>query len=233
MKRIAIMQPYLFPYLGYYQLVQASDEFVFYDDVNFIKKGWINRNNLLVNGSATRFTVALVNMSQNRRINDVKIDPNFRFDSLLKTITLSYKKAPFFNETYSLIEKVFSVEKLNIAELAQASITVISEYLGLPTRFYVASASFGDTDTLDRADRLISITKRLNGSDYVNAIGGQTLYTKEYFAMNNVRLHFLETLQYSYIQFGKDFVPHLSMIDVLMFNSIEGTHRLLNTYRFV
>lgn len=104
--KIAVMQPYLFPYIGYFQLLNAVDMFVVFDDVNFIKKGWINRNNILVNRQKYLFTVPLKDASQNKLIKEVQIADDGWQEKFLKTVAQSYKKAEFFDEAFALIEKL-------------------------------------------------------------------------------------------------------------------------------
>ena len=103
--KIAIMQPYFFPYLGYWQLMNIVDKFVIYDDVNYIKRGWINRNRILVEGKPFYIHVPVMKASQNKIINEMEVfvDSSLRKKEL-KTIELAYKKAPFFDSVYPLIK---------------------------------------------------------------------------------------------------------------------------------
>ncbi len=125
--RIGIMQPYIFPYIGYYQLIGAVDKFVFFDDVNFINKGWINRNNILVNNKAYLFTIPLKDSSQNRKIRDISVaDDGSWKNKILKTLEQSYRKAPYFDQTLALINDVFDSGFTHIHQFAKGSVTVIS-----------------------------------------------------------------------------------------------------------
>ena len=132
---IAIMQPYIFPYLGYFQLINAVDDFVFYDDVHFIKRGWINRNQILVNGNEFLFSVPLIKASQNKLINEieVKLDEKWLVQFYL-TLEQNYVHAPYFKETFQLIKRVFSSEFITISDLAIASVKLVTEYIGLKTK---------------------------------------------------------------------------------------------------
>jgi len=230
----AVMQPYFFPYIGYFQMIKAVDVFVFYDDVNYIKKGWINRNRILVKGKDKLFTIPLKDASQNKMINEVEIfleRPEVR--KILETIKQNYKKAPFYQNVFPIIENVFSTEVSTIADLTILSIKSVNEYLGITTVLKRSSVDFADTKGLERAERLIAICKHTGAEKYINAVGGQELYTKEYFASQGIDLKFIKSEPIAYKQFDNEFVPWLSIIDVLMFNSVEEVQVILNKYLLV
>jgi len=219
---IAIMQPYVFPYIGYFQLIYASEVFVFYDDVHFINRGWINRNRILVNGKDQLFTIPCTDASQNKLIKDVAIqdDPK-TMRNLLATIRMTYSKAPFFHDVYQLIERTLLAKKeITISSLAIGSVTNVCDYLGLRKTFRLSSTEY-DNRELKKADRLMDICHKEGMSHYINAAGGKEIYTKEYFKADNIDLDFLVPRPVEYAQFNRAFVPWLSIIDVLMFNSIE------------
>lgn len=230
MMKIAIMQPYFFPYLGYFQLIQAVDFFVFYNDVNFIKKGWIHRNRILLNGKDFLFTIPCIDASQNRRICDTQV----AFDEkekkrLLNTITQSYRKAPFFDPVFSLVERVVSTESKYLDILAIASVEEVLKYLGVARTIVVSSTRYKNQH-LKRADRLIDICATEGFTEYVNALGGKEIYDKAYFESRGVSLAFLRPSLNAYRQFENDFVPGLSILDVIMFNAVDDVKRLLNQY---
>ena len=233
--KTGIMQPYIFPYIGYFQLIDAVDIFVFYDDVNFMKRGWINRNRLLVNGKENLFSIALSKASQNKLINEIKLSENSKsFNQLLNTLNHNYKKAPYFEIVYSLIEKVIGNKTNNtISSLAIDSIKTISDYLSLNVDFKISSMHFSETKGMDKADRLIKITHLNNSSDYINAEGGIEIYDKVYFKSKGVNLHFIKNEIIPYTQFKNKPVLGLSIIDVLMFNSKEETLNLIKKYKLI
>lgn len=234
MEKVAIMQPYIFPYIGYFQLVNAVDHFVFYDDVNFIKRGWINRNKILINNTDKLITFPCLKVSQNKHINEIEINLEDKtYKNIVTTLHAAYNKAPFFEEVFPLIESLFNSESQNIAEFTTQSIIEVSLFLGLNTKFYKSSEFSPETNGLDKADRLIEITKKLKSQHYINAIGGMSLYEKEYFKNKNVKLDFLEPVIEKYTQFESDFIPSLSIIDVLMFNSKEEIIVMLNEYELI
>jgi hypothetical protein len=230
---MAIMQPYLFPYIGYFQLMNAVDKFVIYDDVNFIKKGWINRNNILVNNQATLFTVPLKEVSQNKLINQIYLSDDQKWrENLLKTILLSYKKAPYFNEVFGMLERIINTKVEKIAELILTSFENINAYLEVTTTI-VATSTVYDVVSLKGQERILAICKNESAKVYINPIGGQDLYSKELFQENDINLNFIKTQTIEYPQFGKQFIPWLSIIDVLMFNSKDETKLLLNQYELI
>jgi len=219
MHRIAIMQPYLFPYIGYFQLIYAADIFVFYDDVNYINRGWINRNNILLNGKAQLFTVSCIDASQNKLIKDIDVLIDKAIPKLLTTISNAYKKAPYFADVFPVIEKTFLADKEpSVSKLAINSVINVCEYLNLQRAFKVSSESY-DNRELKKADRLIDICHIEGIHSYINPSGGRELYSKEYYSERGVALNFLIPEKIEYAQFGGPFVPWLSIIDVLMFNS--------------
>jgi hypothetical protein len=230
-KKVAIMQPYLFPYLGYFQLIQAVDSFVFYDDVNFIKKGWIHRNRILVDGKEHLITFSCIGISQNRSINEVGVDTRDKaYQKILKTILLNYKSAPYFEEIFPLVENVLTKEYDSISSLSIESIKEVCRYIGLNINFYTSSLDFSESKGLERADRLIDITKSLNVTKYINVYGGKELYEKQYFLKNGIELNFLKAQLNSYKQFQEPFCPGLSIIDVLMFNDVDTIKKKLLNY---
>jgi len=231
--KIAIMQPYFFPYIGYFQLINAVDKFVIYDDVNYINRGWINRNRILVNGTPNFFTIPLKKASQNKLINeiDVSMDKKER-KNFLRTFELSYKNSPYFNIVYPLIVNVMISQELKIAELAILSIQAICKYLEINTEFIVSSKKYSNSD-LKTADRLIDICRIENYKHYINPIGGIKLYDKKEFEKNDIKLNFLKTLDFSYNQFDNNFIPNLSIIDVMMFNSKKEIKKMLNEYSLI
>lgn len=230
---LGIMQPYIFPYIGYFQLINKVDKFVIYDDVNFINKGWINRNNILVGGKANLFTIPLKGASQNLLINEIWIDnlEGFR-KKFLKTIEQSYRKAPFYQSTIEVIEEVFNINLQKIAELTTKSITAICNYLGIQTTIIPSSSIYNNQD-LKAQKRILDICKQENATHYINPIGGVELYDKNLFAENDIQLSFIKAKSIEYTQFKNEFVPSLSIIDLMMFCSVEQIRGFLEEFELV
>lgn len=226
--KLAVMQPYLFPYIGYFQLISAVDIFIFYDDVDYIKNGWINRNRILINGKPNYFTIPCKNASPNRLIQDIKHLLDDRKKKLLKKIKFTYNKAPFFDSVYPLIERTMGYDSSYIAELAMASIKETCNYLDITPIFKQSSKAYDNTE-LERTSRLIDICKQENSGTYINLVGGKKLYSKDNFKEADIILKFLEPVLKDYEQFGNDFVPGLSIIDAMMFNAPEKIRNQLFT----
>ncbi|MGQ4604352.1 WbqC family protein [Aeromonas veronii] len=227
---IAVMQPYIFPYLGYYQLVNMADIFILYDDVNFIKGGYINRNNILVDGAAQRFTLPVPGASSNKKICELSFSPDTK--KILKTISQAYSKAPFYSDVYPLIEMVLRTDERSIAVVCQEGIKSVFDYLGDDKKI-IKSTDLAYDRGASPADRLIEMTKLFDDSVYVNSIGGQALYDKEYFEARSVELKFMKMKSVQYSQGEGEFIPNLSMIDVLMWCEPKIIKKLLSEYVFL
>ncbi len=233
---VGIMQPYVFPYIGYFQLIKAVDKFVVYDDVAFINKGWINRNNILVNGKASMFTIPLIGASQNRLILDIEVDNLAAWSKkFFKTIEQSYKKAPFYNEGFRIVEQVFNLPVVSIAELATASLKETCKYLNIETEV-VESSTIYNNQNLKAQGRILDICLQEKANHYINPIGGMAIYDKQLFADNEILLNFIKAKPIQYKQFNKDeasFVPWLSIIDLLMFCSVEEINEHLDKFELI
>ena len=207
---VGIMQPYFLPYLGYWQLINAVDKFVIYDDVNYIKGGWINRNRYLYNSEAKVFNIIMMR-------------------KLYMTFEMAYKKAPYFTEVSGLLEEILNHKENNLSKFIEYSIRKISDYLDIDTEIIVSSDIVKDEE-LVREQRVMDICKRLGGTKYINPIGGKELYDKDEFAKNGLELDFIKMDEIVYKQFSDEFVPGLSILDVLMFNSRDKVKEFLELY---
>lgn len=228
--RLAIMQPYFLPYIGYFQLINAVNKFVLLDDVQYINKGWINRNRLLINRKATLFTVPLQNASQNKLIKDIKVSYETNWQSkLLRTIDLAYRKAPFFSDVFPVIYNIITAEEIFISGLAYNSLMSILNYIRIDTEI-VASSSIYANEHLKAQDRILDICRQERACHYINPVGGAELYQKEAFTQKNIKLNFINPAFLEYKQHASIFVPGLSITDVLMHNSREQVIRYLQEY---
>lgn len=224
------MQPYIFPYIGYFQLINAVDYFVFYDDVNYIKGGWINRNYILLNGDKYLFTISLNHSSSNKLINDLIIIDSFA--KFKKTLYQAYSKAPYFKPTIELVEGILDFDDRNLSSFISNSLISLSTYLKINTNFIFSSSLTNDKSKKGQ-DKVLDICKILNTSTYINAIGGKMLYKKSDFLKNNIELKFISSQNIVYKQFGSKFFPSLSIIDVLMFNSVDIVKNHLMKYELL
>lgn len=227
------MQPYFFPYIGYFQLIKTVDTFVIYDDVNYIKKGWINRNSMLVNGNSYLFRMALQSVSQNKYINQIEIDGNSSWkQDLLKTIAMSYKKAPFFEQVFPILESIIMFEEKNLSKFLANLLEQVCGYLKIETKI-IKSSDINKSEEVKGQDKIIEICKEIKADHYINPIGGLELYNKENFLKEKLLLNFIKTNPIEYKQFNNEFLPWLSIIDVMMFNSIEEISLFLDNYELV
>jgi len=228
--KLAVMQPYLFPYLGYFQLLEAVDRFVVLDDVTFIKGGWINRNRILLDGEPHLFTVPLKKSSTNRLIRDIHVSPEPWRPKLLRMLRAAYQKAPHRDPALELVESILEAAEGPISDLAFASVTGVCDYLGMEREFVRTTSVYGNDD-LKGQERVLDICKREGAATYVNVLGGRELYGHAAFAAAGIELRFVETLPREYPQLGGPFQPGLSIIDVLMFNSPDAVRELMQSHR--
>jgi hypothetical protein len=225
--KLAIMQPYFLPYIGYFQLINAVDVFVFLDDVNFIKSGWINRNRILNHGLPHIFTLDLVKPSQNKLINETIRKDNT--EKLIKTIQFCYGKAPGFLKVFPLLQKILRSQKLNLAKFASNSIEETCAFIGLKKKILFSSKIEKDS-SLRAQNKIIEICKLLGANQYINFSSGRYLYSYDFFKNNNIQLSFIKTDSIIYKQFSNEFIPDLSIIDILMFNEVNKIKGFLDSF---
>lgn len=228
-RRVAIMQPYFFPYIGYFQLIAATDLFIVYDNIKYTKKGWINRNRLLQGGRAALFSLPLKADSDFREVRERELAADFSADKFLDRIGGAYRRAPYFAETFQLIEQVVRHEDRNLFGFIHHSIVRTCEHLGIATGIRVSSTIDIDHD-LKSQDKVLALCRAVGADTYVNAIGGTELYAREDFSARGIALKFLQSKPIGYSQFGGEFVPWLSIIDVMMFNPKAAIAGLLDEY---
>lgn len=228
--KLAIMQPYLFPYLCYFQLIRSVDAFVVYDDVNYIKSGWLNRNYILAQGNKLLITLPLQGASPNLLINQVEVGG--RPEKLLETIRHCYGKAPEFTTVFPLVEEIIMQQEKNLARFLDHGLRRICDYLGLHPQWHISSGLNKDNE-LRGSKKVLAICEELGATHYINVPGGKELYNREDFANMGMQLSFIQPRQAEYRQFGKAFVPNLSIIDVMMFNEQKQCRKLLEEYELV
>lgn len=231
--KIGIMQPYFVPYMGYWQLMNMVDKYVVYDDVNYINRGWINRNRILVDGKIHYFNVPILKASQNKKINEIYVNKEGKLqEKNLRMIEAAYHKAPYFNEVFSLVEQIIYSDKEILSEYIYDSFLVICRYLQIETELIMSSHIEKD-NSLKGQKKILSICELLGATEYYNAIGGMDLYSRQEFQKNHISLYFLKSNQLYYQQFDDFFYENLSIIDVLMFNSQNQVMNMLQQYTII
>ncbi len=188
---VAIIQPYFFPYIGYFQLINAVDKFIILDEVNYIKKGWINRNYIELAGAPFLFTLPLVNTSQNTFISACTIDPNPAWKQrFLKTLRLGYAKAPCFKVAFPVIEGILLNPEANLVRFLHQSLQQLCDFLQIQTVIIPGTSGY-DNLHLWGQERIIDICRQEGAELYINPAGGIDLYDKKLFEQKHIELKFL------------------------------------------
>jgi len=229
--KIGIMQPYFFPYIGYWQLIHAVDKFVVYDNIQYSKGGWINRNRILVEGKDKFITLPLKKDSDYLDIRERFLVDDFPSAKrkILNQIIAAYHHAPQFETVFPLIKICMDCENRNLFCFLYHSIEQVMKYLGIHTEIVISSALEMDT-ALKKEYRVCAICNVLGGNYYINPIGGTELYQKEFFEKKGIKLNFIQSCVECYQQNTDTFFPNLSIIDVLMYNPIEQVRIMLDEF---
>lgn len=224
------MQPYFFPYIGYFQLIHSVDCFVIYDDVNYIKQGWINRNRILLNNKAHIFTLNLVGASSFKSINEICTGDNKA--KLLRTVEQAYTKASNYSSVMPMIKEMILYKETCLSKYLTNSIINICRYLGINTRIIVSS-DIEKQQELKGQEKIIHLCNLLKADTYINAVGGMELYSREIFSDEGIKLFFLRSNEVRYKQFNGAFIPWLSIIDLMMFNSKTSIKAMLTEIELI
>ncbi len=230
--KLAIMQPYFMPYIGYWQLLSSVDAFVVYDNIQYTKKGWISRNRFLQNGTDALFSIPLKKGPEYADVVERSVAADFNRAKLLNQLEASYRKAPFFNAVFPLLTAIIQCERENLFDYILHSIRTTAEYLEIKTPV-IMSSTIAIDHALRGEEKVIALCGAMKAVTYVNAIGGQELYSKTEFATRGIALHFMRARPISYAQYGAEFVPNLSIMDVMMFNSKESIQHMLTDFDLV
>lgn len=231
--KIGIMQPYFFPYIGYWQLMNVVDTYVIFDDVNYINRGWVNRNRILFNGQPRYFNLPMCGASQNKMINQIAVDKEENLKKRnLNILKEAYHMAPFFNEVFPMIKEIMNSEAEDLASFIADSFRFLCFYLGIESRRILSSQIEKDL-SLRGEEKIIHMCEKLGADHYINAIGGVELYHEEKFRTHSIKLSFLRTDDIIYKQFDNEFIKNLSIIDIMMFNPRERVQQMLNCCEIV
>lgn len=232
--KLAIMQPYLFPYIGYYSLIKNTDYFIFFDTPQYIRKGWINRNRIIGgNKEPVYFGVPVEKCERETAIKDVKIADDKQWkDKILGQLTVYKKRAPYYNDVISLVKDVVSDESGSISELAIKSIVKSCEFMNLDLKSSVYSEmNLKDIKVKEPDEWALEITKELKYDTYVNPPGGKTFFDGDKYKEAGIKLEFLSQDLVAYNQRIHTFLPGLSMIDILMFCKPEEVMEMMESYK--
>lgn len=231
--KIGIMQPYFFPYIGYFQLLNFVDRYLVCDDGLYATHKWAYRNRILINGAPSYFRVKLLKASHDQQFNEIRISNDlFGKKKQIRTLECAYKKAPHYSEVMPLLEQFLLADYDNLADYNIESNKLVCDYLGIKTEILLSSELNSDK-SLKKQYSIFDECKLLGGNEYINSIGGMELYDFQEFRENGIELTFLKSDDIMYSQFGKEFVPNLSIIDVMMFNSVSEIQDMLNQYTLI
>ncbi|MBL4708362.1 MAG: WbqC family protein [Flavobacteriales bacterium] len=229
--KVAIMQPYFLPYIGYFQLINSVDKFIVYDDIEYTKKGWINRNRILANESAQYLTITIKKDSDYLNINERHLADSWTKDriKLLNKVKASYRKAPYFDVVMPLIEEVLNGEDGDLFQFIFNSLEKLCQFIGIETTL-IKSSTLNYNSDLKSQDKVLNICENIGADIYINPIGGKELYDKDEFSRKDITLKFLESDIREYKQFNEEFISSLSILDVMMFNSKEQISEYINAH---
>lgn len=229
--KVAVMQPYFLPYLGYFQLLHACDRFVVLDDVTFIKQGWINRNRILLHGREHLITMPLSGASSNRLISQVRMHPDGMWrDKLRKQLRAGYGRAPCFETVYPLIDRILNSQETSLSRFLTWQLQEIAAFIGL-TPDFVTSSDIQKPVGIKGEARILFLCRHLGATHYINLPGGRHLYDRQRFAEAGIQLQFVDPHLTAYPQPAPTFVPGLSILDVLMHNTVDRVQKMLADYQ--
>lgn len=233
--KVALMQPYFFPYIGYYQLINSVDEFVIFDNAQYIRRGWINRNRILnTQKESSYINIPICKAPMETKIKDIEINNCVNWQEKIFQKLLCYKKAPYFRDVMDLINNNLETKESNLSKFNTSLLIKTCNVLGIETKITVLSEKFPEINYAHCADEWgIEVSKALNATTYINAIGGEEFYSHQKFQENDINIHFIQPNLTPYKQFHHTFIPGLSILDVLMFNNINEIKEMLRVPEFV
>jgi len=227
--KLAIMQPYFFPYLGYFQLINCVERFVIYDNIEFTKAGWIRRNRILNHDRDRYIVVPVKKASDYSHVCDLKIAESYDYKKMLRIIKAAYERAPYFDDIFALLRNIIPPKNNCLFDYLFSVTKSLCAYHDIQTQFIVSS-SININHSLKAQEKVIALCTALAANEYINPISGKPLYDKCSFAESGIELSFHRMADITYNQFKDPFIPNLSIIDVMMFNSRERIKELLNMY---
>ena len=215
------MQPYFLPYIGYFQLINNVDQFILLDDVNYINKGWIDRNRIKINNADYFFKLQIEKKSQNQLIKDLSLTTDNKWkDKFLKTIENNYSKSNYFAEILKIIKKIIFCKERNLVDFIEYSLIEILNVLEIPKTFK-RSSDTPLSKSLKGEDKIIYLCQEIGATDYINLPGGKDYYNKENFLKKNINLKFINP--------KLDEISNYSIID-LLFNDLDKIDKAMEQF---
>ena len=232
------MQPYIFPYIGYFQLINYVDKWVIFYDTQYIAKGWINRNRILhpeINKQWQYFTVPLKKHSRDSNIKDLEINQSIKWQEELFGKLSAYKrKAPYYAATIALVNDCLAFECSTLSQWLEYSLKSVCAYLDIPFNYAVFSKMKINTENVNHPGQwALEIADAMQAGEYVNPHGGFEVFRESDFSARNIKLHFLKPGLTPYVQRRGCFVPGLSIIDIMMWKDKDEINAMLNDFTIV
>jgi len=234
--KLGLMQPYFFPYLGYFSLIKNTDCFIFFDTPQYERRGWMNRNRIInANGEVAYISVPLNKAPQQTAIKDMTIDNSQKWgESMLGKLVYYKKNAPYYEKVSNFFSSLITPQTDSLADLNISTTIAVAQYLGIDTKFETLSKMnlmIGEINAPD--EWALEITKALGYETYVNPPGGMSFYDKNKYLDHNITLEFLQADLRPYDQKLDHFEPGLSILDVMMFNAPEEIREMLDEYTII
>jgi hypothetical protein len=235
--KVAIMQPYFFPYIGYFSLIKNTERFILLDSIQYIRHGWIERNRILKPDEGWQYIgVPLNKHKRETSIKEIEISNESKWKEKIIAQLVHYKKiAPNYNKTIDFIKETFSKDYKSIVALNKDTLTAVCQYLGIEVTIDLFSEMNIEIDQVNAPDEwALNICKAIGGvQEYWNPEGGSSFFNINKYILNNINIRFLHQILIEYNQKRRIFEPGLSIIDVMMFNSPETISEMLTQYEIV
>jgi hypothetical protein len=232
--KLAIMQPYFMPYIGYFSLIKHTDRFVVFDTVQYINKGWINRNRIISESPKgfTYMTVPVKKLSRKMFIKDTLIDLSQKWKKKIRGQLAYYKKkAPFYFQIKNLMEDILMKEYQTITELNVEALSIVCKFLDMPFKYTIFSQDRMGINSVNAPDEwALEICKKMGATTYVNPPGGKSFFNKDKYEFEGVDLNYLIMKLIPYKSVNGAYIPGLSIVDVLMFNDIDQVHMMMDSF---
>ena len=218
--KLGIMQPYFLPYIGYFQLLKEVDQFILLDEVQYIRHGWIERNRILKpsRDDWQYIKVPLLKHERETLIKDIRIDNSKDWRRTMMAQVMHYRKGnPRYKSATELLEKALDIDTDSITQLNAHSLKVFALALGITTPIHIYSEmNLQIEEVVSAGDWALNISQSLGANGYINPINGKELFHHKSFAEAGSRLQFLQANEVKYSQRNNEFIPYLSIVDMVL-----------------